>query len=149
MRNNFGQHDRFQKFVLKHGQEFKSVINLPPDIKIGRKGRYKGRCFENAFNAVSNNIKKYYYCEGYATSGTTDSMAVLHGWIVNRKHEVIDPTWKDGKEYFGIIFRWSYVKRITYKHKAFMTLIDNWEDNWPLLKMTPEEVRKNIVIPKK
>ena len=103
MRNNFGQYGKFQKFVRKYGQEFKSVINLPPDIKIGRKGRYKGRCFENAFNAVSNNIKKYYYCEGYATSGTTTDEAVLHGWVVNRKYEVIDPTWKDGKGYFGII----------------------------------------------
>ncbi len=126
-----------QSFVLKNGQQFKSVIPLPRDIKKGK----LGCCYENAFKNVLMSKGKYFYCEGYATAG---GMVHEHGWMTNRNHEVIDPTWLDGKDYYGIIFKFSCVMHWMAKNGKYISIIGNYHDDWPLLKMSRKELIKNI-----
>jgi len=138
---SIGKYFGHEDFVLKNGQEFKSIIPLPADIERGR----KGNCFENAVKLVIKNKKKYYYCEGYAISETSGNLVSLHAWVVNKNHKVIDSTWSDGKEYFGIIFRFDYVWHWVIKNKGPKSLIDNWQNDWQLLKMPIKQLHQNII----
>lgn len=133
-----------KEFVLKNGQYFKSIAPLPPDIKLGR----MKECFGNALFLAA--LGKYYYCEGYASFDGINTSG-MHAWVVNKKYEVIDPTWDGyGHDYYGIIFKYSYViSQMSKDGKiSFISLIDNWEDDYPLLRASPAEFRRNIIIPK-
>jgi hypothetical protein len=119
-----------EKFILENGRYFKPAP-LPRNIPHGD----IHSCFENAFLLAVKNKTKYFYCEGYATTGL---LPTLHAWGVTADGKVIDPTWcPDGSnekmEYFGIAFDWDYITK-QFKSMKHFGLINDAKRKWPLLR---------------
>ena len=117
----------YYELVLKYGQHFKPQP-LPKHIRRGK----MGDCYMNAFRISGPpkfGGKGLIYCEGYATSG----LAVIeHAWCVDPKTGcVIDPTWTDGTEYFGVPFDHIFVCK-TILRKGTSSVF--WDRDNPLLK---------------
>ena len=55
----------------------------------------------------------------------------LHAWAITRDGEVIDPTWDNGFEYFGVPFDLDYVLKTKVRRKEY-GVIDNYQENFPL-----------------
>jgi len=123
---NIGNYSCFEEFVYKNGLSFK--LNSPP--KNLKRGAMK-ECYRNALMLMLDN-PSYFYVEGYAIS----IIPAMHAWCIDKNKHVIDPTWSDGKEYFGVIFKRSYVQEQVIKTKR-IGLIDNWQEEWPLLRLEP------------
>ena len=68
-------------------------------------------CFWNAHFLVKRFPKEYRYVEGFASVKGLHPMPTFHGWVIDGKDRVIDPTWEDGVEYFGVEFAREYVER--------------------------------------
>lgn len=109
-------------FVLKNGSEH---IPNDPIINMGE----KGMCFMNSFNLVENKNGSLRYVEGYAYKVC---IPMLHAWAIDENNYVYDPTWKDGKAYYGVTFPLDYVRKIILRRKKWGVL-DCWEIGWPLL----------------
>lgn len=60
-----------------------------------------GQCYQNAYRLMDN--RSMTYCEGYAAIKGL-GIPIAHAWVVDSDGFVIDPTWKDGTEYFGVRF---------------------------------------------
>jgi hypothetical protein len=56
------------------------------------------------------------YVEGFAIP-KSGGLAVMHAWVTNPHNSCVahDPTWRAGREYFGIPFRLDYVVRMCEK----------------------------------
>jgi hypothetical protein len=114
-------------FILKHGRKFSTGPRSFP-----RWGKLK-ECFKNALEAAT--LHGFVYCEGYA-SGV---IPVLHAWCVDPKTGlVVDPTWENGTEYFGVPFQHSYVLDFVDRHQVYDSLIENYRDKWPLIVGTAD-----------
>lgn len=122
-KKNGWKYSCIEDFVLRNGQSFsKSLLKI-------KRGRMKA-CFRNAFRLADNSSNEFLYVEGYATSMI--DFPVLHAWCLDKDGKVVDPTWKDGKEYFGVPFNLDYVRRTIFKRKRF-GVIDNFEMGFPLI----------------
>lgn len=130
------KYNSMEDFVLKKGKIFKVSSEI---IKV-KKGKPR-ECFKNAFH-LADSVKGYTYVEGFATTKLIPSFTVLHAWCINEKQEIIDPTWDDGNEYMGIPFNMKYIRNIMLSRKKY-GLIDNWEDNFPLI--TGEHAKKEFL----
>jgi len=114
-------------FVLREGQFFEPA---PLPKNIGRKEIRQ--CFRNAREiAVSKGLP---YVEGFALS---DSLfPQKHAWNIDSQGLVIDTTWVPvdatgllvGRAYMGVVFSHREILEWTG------SLIDNWENGWPLLR---------------
>jgi len=115
-----------EDFLLKEGYHMGD--RSPRSDKI-RRGKMK-ECFRNAYLLA---LSRPYmtYCEGYAVGNGL--MPVMHAWCIDENGQVVDVTWKDGKDYFGVPFKISYVSRIIRAKNSY-GIIDNWEQRWPLLR---------------
>lgn len=111
--------------VLHHGQLF-SPVDQPKGLK---KGRYK-LCFKNAFEAADRGFGEY--AEGFATTAA-NPFPVHHAWIVRSEGHVIDPTWNDGEDYFGIVFPLKVVSAIICA-KRFYGVLEDWDNQNPILR---------------
>jgi hypothetical protein len=62
-------------------------------------------------------------------------LAVLHARVTSPSNSGIanDPTWRPGREYFGIPFRLDYVLRMC-GGTGHLGVLDIWELGWPLLR---------------
>lgn len=124
-RGNFkklGGYYNMEEFVYRNGRLFKIK---PHNIK---RGPMK-ECYRNAA-LLSIQDPKYYYVEGYAMG----IIPAMHAWCIDKDKNVIDPTWPDGREYFGVVFKESYLFKHMEKYKRY-GLIDNWQNEWPLFKL--------------
>ncbi len=110
-----------EAFVLEHGHIMKSKP-LPSNVDAGE----MKMCFKNAHETAV--LHGYDYVEGFAVS----FIPVLHAWCVDNDNNVIDPTWEDGKAYYGVVFPLSYVSKTIVKRKAWGVL-DAWDIGFPLL----------------
>jgi hypothetical protein len=74
------------------------------------------------------------YIEGFAIP-RRGNLAVLHAWVTDPENPVVayDPTWRGGREYFGIPFKLDYVLRI-WEKAGRPGVLDVWELGWPLLR---------------
>lgn len=79
------------------------------------------------------------YCEGYAM--TDSGIPLEHAWILDMvQRRVIETTWtKPGLEYCGIAFTAKFL-RASLKGRKYVGLISNWEQDYPLLQMTDEQL---------
>ena len=130
--NKIGDYYCLEDFVLKNGQLFEPKM-LPKKV---RRGLMK-ECFRNA--ALLSMETSYQYVEGYALS----IIPTIHAWCTDKKGRVIDPTWEDGKEYYGIIFKDSYLLKYLLKYKRY-GLLENWENAYPLLTLDKKEWLRRI-----
>ena len=60
---------------------------------------------------------------------------VMHAWVTDPHHSGVAqyPTWRAGREYFGIPFRLDYVLRM-FEKTGHPGVLDVWELGWPLLR---------------
>ena len=148
----------FEDFVLRAGVRFESKPLTDADrevvttaCRVWRKAAY-GDCYMNAQRLVNllerDDVR---YAEGYAQGAAF--MPVLHGWVVLPSGAVFDPTWKPtqhggsdqscglagdipmGWAYRGVIFSHEEVTAHMVATKMWATMIDNWQDGFPLLKV--------------
>jgi hypothetical protein len=111
------------EYILAKG---KAMGDRSPESNKYKKGTMK-LCFQNAYNLAQS--KGFKYCEGYATS----IIPILHAWCLDDQNRVIDVTWPDGRDYYGIVFPLSYVSK-TILAKGTYGVIENMQQNYPLLK---------------
>lgn len=85
-------------FLNDFGREF---TNIGKAETLGE----KGNCYQNALTlATLGKPKGYLYCEGYAVSASL-RIPLEHAWVAEEKTGlVIDPTWEDGVDYYGVAF---------------------------------------------
>lgn len=112
------------EFVLKNGIQMESAP-LPPKVS---RGPMK-MCFMNATRRALLGRGRFVYCEGYAVS----IIPVMHGWCYDTETgKVVDVTWKEGCDYFGIPFKHSYVRHMMNKTETY-GIIDQWMHDYPVL----------------
>ena len=89
-------------------------------------------CYANSLHAAIG--RKWVYVEGFAIP-KPGSLAVPHAWVTNPHDSGVayDPTWRAGREYFGIPFRLDYVLRMCGS-TGHPGVLDIWELGWPLLR---------------
>lgn len=112
-----------EEFILSNG---KAMGDRSIESDKYKKGTMK-ECFKNAYRLASS--KGFKYCEGYATS----IIPTLHAWCLDEKGNVIDVTWKNGRDYFGVIFPMSYIHKV-HAARGKYGVMDNYEQGFPLLK---------------
>lgn len=83
--------------LYQHGRE---MHVSPSSATFEPRGEMKD-CYRNAFHAMWR--KGLLYCEGYAVYGP-NGIPVEHAWLCDEHGQVIDPTWTDGCDYFGVAF---------------------------------------------
>ena len=115
-----------EDLILTEGQIFDTVAELPKGIKKGK----LGKCYQNATELILRD-DSYRYVEGYAVSNGL--IPLMHGWAINDLGHVIDPTWNDGVEYYGIIFPKSTVSAQIIATKVY-GMLDDYHNQFPILK---------------
>jgi hypothetical protein len=68
----------------------------------------------------------------YAVNRWVAMHAVAHAWCVGSDNLVVDRTWDEGTEYFGVPFRHDYLSRVLKARRDY-GLIDNSEMDFPLV----------------
>ena len=116
------------EMLLALGRSF-TPAPLPKGV---RRGRMK-MCYMNAANLVMDN-PELVYCEGYAAG----ILPVMHAFCVTRKGAVVDPTWKDGTEYFGVPIKREFLRKTLLRNKVYGVL-DDWKNEWPLCRLPSSE----------
>jgi hypothetical protein len=114
-------------FILKHGRGFE-WRTLPHGVRTG----VPRQCFRNAVRLALRKPGFYTYVEGYAINTWVSGHPVAHAWCVDPEHFVVDTTWEEGADYFGVPFRVEYVRRMAGARRDY-GLIDNEEMGFPLL----------------
>ena len=114
------------QFLNKHGH------SMVPKKHPKRGTMAAGECYANAY-ALASSETAYRYCEGYATTKKL-GIALPHAWVVDRDLKVIDPTWVDGDQYFGVMFSPFFVYKVVAKTKYYGIL-----GNHHKLKMLPHD----------
>ena len=116
-----------RELVVRHGRAY-TIQPLPR----GRWSREPQACYANALHSAM--ARKWVYVEGFAIP-KPGSLAVLHAWVTNPNKSGVahDPTWRAGREYFGIPFSLDYVLRM-YEKTGHPGVLDIWELGWPLLR---------------
>jgi hypothetical protein len=114
-------------FILKNGRSFEYAA-LPRGVRMGR----PRECFRNAAALALRKPDIYMYVEGYAVNRWIAMHTVAHAWCINSDNFVVDPTWDEGTEYFGVPFRHDYLRRVL-KARSDDGLIDNPEMDFPLV----------------
>jgi hypothetical protein len=114
-------------FILKNGRPFEAAA-LPRGVRMGS----PRECFRNAATLALRKPKLYTYVEGYAVNRWIALHTVAHAWCVGSDNLVVDPTWDEGTEYFGVPFQHDYLRRVLGARKDY-GLIDNPEIDFPLV----------------
>ena len=123
------------KFVLDYGW-FYTPSPLSKRLGLGP----EGECYNNALKLVLDN-PKLTYVEGYAAGG--GSAPLRHAWATDGKGRVIDNTWPlSCSVYVGVPFKAGWVSFTGLKRKGVGSLIDDWENDWPLLRELGDEPGK-------
>lgn len=100
--------------VFKEGRYF-APAERPLDIS---KDADK-ECFKNAALLAMAN-PKYTYVEGFATIKSLGALPISHAWVVDKKGNVVDSTWKTpGTSYYGIPFKTEFLEKTIVKTKVW------------------------------
>lgn len=115
-----------QQFVLEYGWWYEPV-EPPTEIKRAT----VGECHKNATDLMLT-YNSLIYCEGYALF-KPGSQPTLHAWVTDGNGRAIDNTWpQPGVAYAGVPFRGLFVSMTGLKNHATISLIDNWQNGYPL-----------------
>ena len=116
-----------EHFVLANGRPF----TPQPKPKGIRTGSFQ-QCFDNAYRLARR--RNLIYVEGYAVRmiGDWRSYEVHHAWCSTPDGLVIDNTWNEGLEYFGVPLDLEFVEHIRETSDEFSAL-ENWKLGHPVL----------------
>lgn len=87
---------RLARFLLDHGRLMHVDINAQESVVLGR----MGDCYRNAHQLSWDGLGDY--AEGYASSEKVLGIPLSHAWVVTERG-VVDPTWTDGLDYYGVV----------------------------------------------
>lgn len=122
------------EFILKYAQ-FYDYHELPDCYE----KMTPNQCYHNA-SKMAMKHKNLVYVEGIAIIPTAP-IPIAHAWCVERgSNKVLELTADSLRIYYGVSFKTSYVRQNYMEGRV--GLIDHWEKDWPLLRMSEEEVRK-------
>lgn len=115
-----------QQLVLDYGWWYEPA-ELPQHIPRGT----PQECHKNAMDlALEDN--SLIYCEGYALFPGS-SLPTLHAWVTDGQGKAFDNTWpQPAVAYAGVPFRSSYVSIWALKNRAMGSLLDDYQNGWPL-----------------
>ena len=117
------------EFVLQHGWWYEPC-EVPEGIEQGT----EQECHKNA-QLLANDRDLLTYCEGFALAHS-GSLMVIHGWATDGTGRAIDITWpQPGIAYAGVPFKKSLIRRTCLKNSAFISVIDDWQNGYPLLNV--------------
>jgi len=121
------------EFVLKYGKPFQYAS---PDPRWGR-GKPK-QCFENSARLAA--LEGFVYVEGFGTIKDI-GLAIHHAWVVQPDTNiVIDITTNNIDNYFGVPFTHASLRH-HWKHSDSASMIDDWSNDWPMLRASEGEIR--------
>ena len=109
--------NNFYGFLLKNGEEFNLGNNHNFNCRSLLKKycifRRKKGCYYNAQQLAVYSNGKYGYYEGYAIVKKI-GIPLEHAWN-DRNGKIIDITWKDGVEYYGVNIPYKWLKKQYFK----------------------------------
>lgn len=124
-------------FVLKHGIEFE-YQTLPKKYK----RMTPKQCFQNAATLCLR--EGLIYVEGF-TCIENVGIPIAHAWCVRKgSNRVIDPTAQHARYFIGVPFTRERVAQQYSKVGNSVSLIDDWHNEWPLLRATDAELQQMI-----
>ena len=106
----------FYNFFISNGSSYDSGTVSGDNKLIMNKYFIRARsksCFCNAQQLTIYSEGEYEYCEGYAISKVL-GIPMEHAWNV-KKGKIIDLTWDDGMEYFGVKVPYKWIKNKFYE----------------------------------
>ena len=115
------------EFVLQYGWWYEPC-QVPEDIEQGT----EQECYKNA-QLLAHDRASLTYCEGFALAHS-GALMVIHGWVTDGTGSAIDVTWRQpGVAYAGVPFKKSSVRQTCLRNDAFISVIDDWQNDFPLL----------------
>ena len=123
----------FYNFLLDYGVDYSPEPNENKKIEDEYHIRPKPKeCFYNAQQLTIFSKGKFGYCEGYAITKALGGFPLEHAWNI-KDGKIVDITWNDGIEYFGIELPYKWIKEkfyeFAFKHKITDShLIRYWEE---------------------
>jgi hypothetical protein len=130
-----GYYHTIYSFVREYG-----IIMKPYPLPVGVSRGTPKECYQNATLLALGN-RKLTYCEGFAIG--KGSIPMEHAWNL-KDDKVLDVTWGEGAAYIGIPFKTDYLRAALDKASVY-GLINAYENDWPLLKMSRDEVTQCVV----
>lgn len=122
-----------QAFVAEWGEPFEWQ-KKPQGFRWGE----SQLCFANALQLMHR--QGLVYVEGYACLPEIP-LPFHHAWNVESgSNKVIDVTSASFRHYFGVPFDHDFINHIIIQHGGFLTVLDDWRNNWPMLRMSDEEI---------
>lgn len=110
----------YYAWILKAGKSFEGSTK---HVEMMR----QKECFFNAQSLASSMYELEYY-EGWGVTKTV-GIPLEHGFNVNKDGNVIDATWDDGIDYFGVNIPREYIAKFWQKNKfAGSMLFDYFRD---------------------
>lgn len=94
------------EFLHKHGRE---MPISPDNAEFDGRGPM-GHCYSNSSRTAF--LDGLAYCEGYAVPSGI-GIPLEHAWVCDARGRVIDPTWPDGSDYFGVAFTEDFHAQVT------------------------------------
>ncbi len=117
-------------FLFGEGR-FWTPAPLPPDIPFGT----RKMCFQNAFQLMMSNPRRYRYAEGYALE-KDGGVPLEHAWCVTESGTVVDPTWRTPERtaYFGVALDAMVICRVLAATETYGVLdYATWRVAGPIL----------------
>lgn len=109
----------YHEWFLENGKLY-NIINKEYSNKLSKYSKIK-QCFNNCIK-LSKRYKKLEYIEGY----THSLIPIEHGFMINNKNEIIDPTLaildRFGSEYFGILIPQEIISILRFRSRPFEPL---------------------------
>ena len=112
-------------FILRHGRAYE-WHQFPRRLTRG----VPRACYRNAARLALRSAR-YTYVEGCAVAPGI-GISLDHAWCIDQAGHVVDPTWQDGRDYFGVAFRTDYLRRVVRANRQY-GLIHNVRMDFPLL----------------